>query len=126
MTVKNKMPLQIKVVLVVRWLQLVFGGLIAVAFFRGIHSGRARSSAEFISLLVFLFLIYVNFRLGAGSRWAYRVIQVSTGIAIAKFIFNVAVNESISSLQIGGFALNVAMLMLLLTSASEAFYQRRT
>jgi hypothetical protein len=126
MTLKNKMPLQIKVVLVVLWIQLLLSGLLMVALFRGIRSDIVRNGVEFMAALVFLFVIYTNYRLGAGSRWAYRFVQGCTAIAIARFIFNVAMDKSISPLQIGGFAVNVAVLMLLLTSASQAFYQRRT
>jgi hypothetical protein len=125
MTFKNKMPLQIKVVLVVLWVQLLFAGLASVTVLRTIQSDGARNAVEFVVVLVFLFTMYANYRFGAGSRWAYRYILVATGIATAKFIFNVATNKSISSFQVVGFALNVAMLMLLLASASKAFYQRR-
>jgi hypothetical protein len=125
MTFKNKMPLQIKVVLVVLWVQLLFGSLIAVTVLRTIQSDSARNIVELVVVLAFLFTMYANYRLGAGSRWAYRFILFATGIATAKFIFNVAMNKSISSFQVVGFALNVAMLMLLLASASKAFYQRR-
>ena len=89
------------------------------------HDAEKAHARRWVVVLAFLFTMYANYRLGAGSRWAYRFILFATGIATAKFIFNVAINKSISSFQVVGFALNVAMLMLLLASASKAFYQRR-
>ena len=119
------MPLQIKIVLAVVWLELLFGGFVVIAILRTIRSDGIRNVVEFFVVLAFLFAIYVNYRLGAGSRWAYRYFIVATGIAVAKFIFNIATNKSISSVQFVMFALNVAVIMLLLASASKAFYQRR-
>lgn len=125
MTFKKKMPLQIKIVLAIVWLELLFGGLLIIAVLRTIQSDSVRNLVEFFIVLVFLFTIYVNYRLAAGARWAYGYLLICTGIGIVKFIFNIATNKGISSLAIVGFALNVAIAMLLLASASKAFYQRR-
>jgi hypothetical protein len=126
MTFNKKMPVQVKIVLVVLWLELLFGALVAVGLFRKIQVAGVRGIVELIVALIFLFTIYANYRLGAGSRWAYRYVLVATGIAVVQFIFSIALNKGISSLQVAGFAVNVGVIMLLVASASEAFYQRRT
>ena len=125
MTFKKKMPLQVKIVLAVLWLGLLFGGLIAIALLRAIQPDGIRNIVESVVVLAFLFTIYANYRLAAGSRWAYVYVLIATGIAVARFILAIAENKSISSLECVGFAINVAVVMLLLAPASKAFYQRR-
>lgn len=125
MTFNKKMPVQVKVVLAILWLESFFGVFLIVALLRKIQVAGVRNLVEIIFTLTFLFVIYANYRLGAGSRWAYRYILFATSLAIAKFILNIALNKSIAPFQFVGFGLNVTVILLLMTSATEAFYQRR-